>query len=79
MLWALAPVPAGAADQPSTGASPQAAATPNFVLSLEGRIKHPQRFDIEALRKLPAESLPISFQTERGTTAASFAATAIWW
>jgi hypothetical protein len=26
-----------------------------LFLALEGRIKHPQRFDVEALRKLPAE------------------------
>jgi DMSO/TMAO reductase YedYZ molybdopterin-dependent catalytic subunit len=72
MLWAFAPGQAGGADQPGSGATPAAAATPNAVLSLEGRIKHPQRLDAEALRQLPAESVQVSFQTERGPLTASF-------
>ena len=78
MLWAFAPAPAGGADQPGSGAAPAAAATPNAVLSLEGRIKHPQRLDAEALRQLPAESVQVSFQTERGPLTASFTGVRLW-
>jgi hypothetical protein len=78
MLWAFAPAPAGGADQPSSGASPGPAATPNAVLSLGGSIKHPQRFDAEALRQLPAETVQVSFQTERGPPTASFTGVRLW-
>ena len=54
MLLALAFALARAADQPSSAASPGSAAAPKLVLSLAGRVKHPLRFDVEALRKLPA-------------------------
>lgn len=78
MLWAFAATPASGADQPGSGAAPAAAATPNAVLSLEGRIKHPQRLDAEALRQLPAESVQVSFQTDRGPLTASFTGVRLW-
>ena len=77
MLWAFAPAPAGGADQPGSGA-PAAAATPNAVLSLGGRIKQPQRLDAEGLRQLPAESVQVSFQTERGPLTGSFTGVRLW-
>jgi DMSO/TMAO reductase YedYZ molybdopterin-dependent catalytic subunit len=78
MLSALAFAPTGAADQPNSAASPEPAAAPNLVLSLAGRVRHPQRFDVEALRKLPAESVQVSFQTERGPLTASFTGVRLW-
>jgi DMSO/TMAO reductase YedYZ molybdopterin-dependent catalytic subunit len=78
MLPALAFAPARAVDQPSSAVSPGPAAAPNLVLSLAGRVRHPQRFDVEALRKLPAESVQVSFQTERGPLTASFSGVRLW-
>ena len=78
MLWAFAPAPAGGADQPGSGTAPAAAATPNAVLSLGGRVKQPQRLDAEGLRQLPAESVQVSFQTERGPLTGSFTGVRLW-
>ena len=78
MLWALAPDSAGSAGQPSSGALPGPAATPNAVLSLGGSVKQPQRVDGDALRQLPAESVQVSFQTERGPLTASFTGVRLW-
>jgi hypothetical protein len=78
MLSALAFTPARAADRPNSAASPGPATAPNLVLSLAGRVRHPQRFDVEALRKLPAESVQVSFQTERGPLTASFTGVRLW-
>ena len=78
MLLALALAPARSADQPITGASPVPSATPNLALSLAGRVRHPLRLGIDALRKLPAESVQVSFQTERGPLTASFTGVRLW-
>jgi DMSO/TMAO reductase YedYZ molybdopterin-dependent catalytic subunit len=63
-LIALGPATAADADQAS--------------LSIEGRVKHPQRFDLEALRKLPAETVQVSFEGERGTQTSSFTGVRVW-
>lgn len=69
-LWGLPPAPVHGAEQKGAG--------PNPVLSVEGRVKHPQHFDAEALRKLPAETVQVSFQTERGPLTASFTGVRLW-
>jgi hypothetical protein len=47
-------------------------------LALEGKLKHPQWMDLEALRRLPAEQAQVSFQSERGTTTASYTGVRLW-
>lgn len=52
------------------------AADPPPSVALDGAVKHAQSFDVAALQKLPAEH--VSFQTERGTTQASFTGARLW-
>jgi len=42
------------------------ATTPGGGLVLDGKVKHPQRLSVDALRKLPAERVEVSFQTGVG-------------
>jgi DMSO/TMAO reductase YedYZ molybdopterin-dependent catalytic subunit len=64
VLIALAPVIAAAADQPS--------------LSIEGHVRHPQKFDLETLRELPAETVQVSFEGERAAQNSSFTGVRLW-
>jgi DMSO/TMAO reductase YedYZ molybdopterin-dependent catalytic subunit len=64
IVVAIAPGIATAGDQPA--------------LSIEGRVKHPRRFDFEALRKLPAETVQVSFEGERGAQSSSFTGVRLW-
>ena len=63
LILALAPAIA-LAEQPS--------------LSVEGHVRQPQRFDLDALRKLPAETVQVSFEGERGTQDARFTGVRLW-
>lgn len=63
-LVAFAPGIVAAADQAS--------------LSIEGRVQHPQKFDLETLRNLPAETVQLSFEGERGTQNSSFTGVRLW-
>jgi DMSO/TMAO reductase YedYZ molybdopterin-dependent catalytic subunit len=47
-------------------------------LTLEGKLKHPQWMDLEALHRLPSEQVLISFQSERGATTASYTGVRLW-
>ena len=47
-------------------------------LSIEGHVCQPQRFDLEALRRLPAETVQVSFEGERGTQNARFTGVQLW-
>ena len=42
------------------------------MLSVEGHVRHPQRFRLEALRKLPAEHVQVSFEGQRGVPEAEY-------
>jgi DMSO/TMAO reductase YedYZ molybdopterin-dependent catalytic subunit len=53
-----------------------ASATPS--LTLEGKLKHPQSLSFEALRRLPAEQVQVSFQSDRGMTTASYTGVSLW-
>ena len=64
VLIALAPVIAAAADQPA--------------LSIKGHVRQPQKFDLEMLRKLPAETVQASFEGERGAQNSSFTGVRLW-
>ena len=55
-----------------------AAAASADAFSVEGRVRQPQHFDLEALSKLPAEHVEVSFAGERGTTKASFTGVRLW-
>jgi hypothetical protein len=48
------------------------------AVALDGKLKHPQSLDLEALRRLPAEHAQVSFQSERGTTMASYTGVRLW-
>ena len=48
------------------------------VLSLEGKVKQPQHWSLDDLRKLPAEHADVSYQTDRGPVKASFTGVQLW-
>lgn len=64
--------PLFAADRPTDTASRPP------VVALEGRLKHPQSMDLAALRRLPAERMQVSFQTERGPANANYTGPRLW-
>jgi DMSO/TMAO reductase YedYZ molybdopterin-dependent catalytic subunit len=54
-----------------------AAQTPP-VLTLDGKVKHPQHWTMDDLRKLPPQHVDVSYQTDRGPVNASFAGVPLW-
>jgi DMSO/TMAO reductase YedYZ molybdopterin-dependent catalytic subunit len=48
------------------------------VLTLDGKVKHPQHWTIDDLRKLPAQHVDVSYLTERGPVTASFTGVPLW-
>ena len=48
------------------------------VLSLDGKVKHPQHWTLDDLRKMPAQHVDVSYQTDRGATNASFTGVPLW-
>ena len=48
------------------------------MLSLTGKLRHPQQFDLARLRALPSETMQVSYQTERGVQQASFDGVRLW-
>jgi hypothetical protein len=48
------------------------------AVSLEGKVKQAKQFTVEALKKMPAEHAEVSFQSERGTTKASYTGVLLW-
>ena len=47
-------------------------------ISLEGRVKQPQSLDLDRLRKLPAETVQVSFESERGPQSSTFTGVRLW-
>src|SRR5215469_15119820 len=47
-------------------------------LTLDGKVKHPQHWTIDDLRKLPAQHVVVSYLTERGPVTASFTGVPLW-
>lgn len=45
---------------------PTTAANQNWVVSLSGKVNHPQQFDLETLQRLPAQQVTVSYQAGRG-------------
>jgi DMSO/TMAO reductase YedYZ molybdopterin-dependent catalytic subunit len=54
------------------------AATPAPGLVLDGKVKHPQQFSVDALRKFPAERVEVSFQTGRGIEKSTYTGVLLW-
>jgi len=48
------------------------------VLLLEGKVKQPQRWMLDDLKKMPAEHATVSYQTDRGLVTASFTGILLW-
>jgi DMSO/TMAO reductase YedYZ molybdopterin-dependent catalytic subunit len=48
------------------------------VLSLEGKVKQPQHWSLDDLKKMPAEHADVSYQTERGPVTASYTGVLLW-
>jgi hypothetical protein len=87
LLFAAVSGPLFAADQANDTASSRPPSRPSIpstgglgppVVALEGKLKHPQSMDLAALRRLPAERMQVSFQTERGPTTASYTGPRLW-
>ena len=57
---------------------PTTAANQNCVVSLGGKVKHPQQFDLESLQRLPAQQVTVSYQAGRGVEEASFTGVPLW-
>ena len=53
-----------------------AAQSPEFAL--EGKVRQPQRWTLEGLKKMPAERADVSYQTDRGPVRASFTGVLLW-
>jgi Oxidoreductase molybdopterin binding domain len=54
------------------------AAAQSPVLLLEGKVKQPQRWTLDDLKKMPAEHASVSYQTDRGVVTASFTGVLLW-
>jgi Oxidoreductase molybdopterin binding domain len=48
------------------------------VLLFEGKVKKPQRWILDDLKKMPAEHATVSYQTDRGVVTASFTGVLLW-
>ena len=55
-----------------------AAAQSPPVLSLGGKVKNPQHWTMDDLRKLPAQHVDVSYLTDRGPVKASFTGVPLW-
>jgi DMSO/TMAO reductase YedYZ molybdopterin-dependent catalytic subunit len=73
MMFAASRV--AAADQ---AISPSAAANQHLVVSFGGKVKHPLQLNLDALQKLPAEQVKVTYQAGRGVEEASFTGVPLW-
>jgi hypothetical protein len=55
-----------------------AAAAQAPSLTLDGKVKQPQHFTLDSLKKLPAQHVEVSYQTERGPVTARFTGAPLW-
>jgi hypothetical protein len=55
---------------------PVAAQSPELLL--EGKVKQPQRWMLDDLKRMPAEHATVSYQTDRGVVTASFTGVLLW-
>jgi hypothetical protein len=66
------------AAEPSLAASSAEPAGKEPVVEFAGKVKRPTGFDLEQLRRLPAETLQVSFETDRGAQKSSFTGVRLW-
>jgi len=59
---------------PSVAQSP----SPSPTLALEGKVKQPQHWTLDDLRKMPAQHAEIAYQTEHGQVKASYTGVPLW-
>lgn len=71
----LSTIGAAIAADPS---APNEATTQNDALLIDGKVKHPQRLSVDALRRLPAERVEVSFQTGHGIERSSYTGVLLW-
>jgi DMSO/TMAO reductase YedYZ molybdopterin-dependent catalytic subunit len=57
-------------------AGPAAAQSP--TLTLDGKVKQPQHWTLDDLKKMPAQHADVTFKTEKGPTSASFTGVLLW-
>jgi hypothetical protein len=55
-----------------------AAAQNAGTLSIEGKVKHPQKLTLDALRKLPSQRIDVTYETDKGPVKANFAGVLVW-
>ena len=67
LAWLLLLAPA-VAQSPAAGS----------VLSLEGKVKQPQHWTLDDLKKMRAEHADVAYQTERGPVSASYTGVMLW-
>jgi hypothetical protein len=72
-LFLLTTEAALAAEQSVSGATSSGT---GFVL--DGKVKHPQQFNVDTLRRLPAELVEVSFQTGRGIEKSHYTGVLLW-
>lgn len=60
----------------ASAAAQSPAAAP--VLSLDGKVKQPQHWSLDDLRKMQAQHTDVSYQTEHGPVTASFTGVLLW-
>ena len=51
---------------------------PGPMLALEGKIKQPQHWTLDDLKKMPSQKVQISYLTERGQVNASYTGVPLW-
>lgn len=79
MTWrhrALALAPIALALSLSAFAAPSDDAS--LAVAVAGQVQHPSTLTIEDLRKLPSDTVAISFETDRGTDSATYTGVLLW-
>jgi hypothetical protein len=66
------------AAEPNPAASAADPGVKQPVVEFAGRVKQPTRFGLEQLRSLPAETVQVAFDTERGPQKSSFTGVRLW-
>jgi hypothetical protein len=61
-----------------TFANAGVAADKPAVLSLTGKVQHPQQFDLDQLRALPSQDVQVSFQTDHGDRQERYKGVLLW-
>src|SRR5580692_9927962 len=54
------------------------AAAQSPSLTLDGKVKQPQHFALDDLKKLPAQHADVTYQTDRGPVTAKFTGVLLW-